>query len=323
MYSEDASITNNVLKLNTVILAKPSLYSYYGVALLKWYSNLDITKVVYSDNLPIDEITNAENFKDCYVVILLGYGVANSQKAIISEHLGELSGLPFTGVYHFNNYGSDLSDIGITSYVDEEGNPLSNMLKVFAESKLVNLDTNYLYVIEDIVNAITEYQQWTFKENNNQLTEKLKWIADVWKDSIANFDKPENLTQFLMVGNMAIDRGKRDQRDYLRKKVREVREYHQGDRQVFVLYAEEYINEIANLLISNTKYPECIFFIIKHTKGQDIVHVRTKKPLSALHVAQIFKDDARGNDNASTFFVHDTPKMIGEILSNVYFSKQF
>lgn len=303
---------------NLVVYAFKGYQAYWLDALIHWYSEDTSIEFQYVTEFPRQQIEDT-NFDDTYHVMLFGVNLVKSQTKFLNEQLGELTQTPFTEVYAFGEQiDQEVFDLGFKGLSSD--NMLPDTLDFLEEHtsmfKLKKQETDW-NIIDVLKNAISFYNDF----NYGKQAVEMKVIADVWKEDIKTYDKPTSSAELKETFGQTIKRGKKDMQNMIELTYKKARHYQdpQTKQDIIVIYADYGYDEIASRLMDKDNM---IFLFIKHTAGDDMVHIRTSNNLNALEVARTFRPTGSyGNSKRAYLFLSNTPGNIGTLLSNYYFNK--
>lgn len=297
------------------LIGSNNVQGYYTELLLKMGVE-DKVKAYFPRRFNFHDVGQFVDDKaDC--VVIVGFGFKKNQQEAFIQALKDLSlyDTPMTEVYHFASWGDVIEDStgSIHSFVDEELSPVKLLYKNFGKvsNPLKTIKQQDMFLFE-LVQAIDDYHTYTFREKGNDNSIKLKLLGDfyrrntgsnIYKNLLGNRNPSVGaiLTDFWE--QVAEEESK--MHDYLREKLAITKVFTVGDTVVVMLYAENYINEIANEVIEAYKasgYSKVVVMVGKQTRGDDMFSIRVSEGLDAGVIAQKI-NNGKGKERAATVFL--------------------
>lgn len=265
--------------------------------ILQWNIELE---TVFANTL---DFRDYEKFKDADMILVLG--LAYRGYTLPTEFYINAD-VPFVDFVHISTYGEVIEGKHIISLVDENTDPIKvlyNIMKNMASSlnlsKYVKLTDQAMYMVE----AVNAYRTWTWEGNNT--TRMLLALYHASYKRLPKLLRRLSLQEVVQAHAPVIKGQLEKLEDYIERKSQMVQ-----SRQVIidgqecilkVVYAEEYINELANDILhqEDTTVP-VIVCVGRTTKSNDIFSVRTKG-VNAGRVAEVINGGG-GKENVATFF---------------------
>lgn len=213
---------------------------------------------------------------------------------------------PFTEFIHLSTYGEAIQGQYLVSNVDEGADPvwqLSNLLQYGASDSILGTYVSFTDKANYMIQAVNAYRTWTWANNNTT-----KMLLALYQGSfkwLPHMMRGLSLQEVIEKYAPVIKGQMQKQADYIERKKEVVKVYDtciQGtDCILKVVFAEEYINELANELlnIEHTAKP-VIVCVGRSTKGSDMFSIRTK----GIHAGQIahWINEGNGKENVGSVF---------------------
>ncbi|QFP93301.1 UNVERIFIED_ORG: hypothetical protein Xoosp15_36 [Xanthomonas phage Xoo-sp15] len=283
------------------LFVPPTFEGVTSVAVIEEILKEDIVlETVFVNTLDFREY---EQFKDTDMILVLG--LAYRGYTLPTEFFINAD-VPFVDFVHISTYGEAIEGKHIISFVDENTDPIKvlynimkNMSSSLNLSKYVELTDQAMYMVE----AVNAYRTWTWEGNNT--TRMLLALYHASYKRLPNLLRGLSLQEVVQAHAPVIKGQLEKLEDYIERKSQMVQ-----SRQVVidgqecilkVVYAEEYINELANdILYQEYTTVPVIVCVGRTTKSNDIFSVRTKG-VSAGRVAEVINGGG-GKENVATFF---------------------
>lgn len=213
---------------------------------------------------------------------------------------------PFTEFIHLSTYGEAIQGQYLVSEVNEGADPiwqLSNLLQYKPGSSILGTYVSFTDKATYMIQAVNAYRTWTWANNNTT-----KMLLALYQGSfkwLPHMTRGLSLQEVIEKYAPVIKGQMQKQADYLERKKEVVKVYDtciQGtDCILKVVFAEEYINELANELlnIEHTAKP-VIVCVGRSTKGSDMFSIRTK----GIHAGQVahWINEGNGKENVGSVF---------------------
>lgn len=296
------------------IFAYPGMYSYWLEALLKWS---DVAcQFEYTKSFPAD----CGDISDTYEVILFNLPLTKNHAPKMMGCLEGLMNQPFSDVYVVGNYvDEEILDLPVVGNNGKDKSPLTQFFDLLEanEPQRQRIGATLSKAERYIVQSLEEGYQL----NPSSMTRTLEHLANFWKDNlkiIPRVDTKDKL--YKLSGNLIVKREAKNEQEYLDKKLPEIREYTNGTHSLAFVYAEQYLDSLAREYFKQNKSD--LLLIGNHTRQDDIIHVRTATGSGALDVAQLFREQAKGDERRAMFFLQNTPANIAQVLSTFYFEEK-
>lgn len=283
------------------VFAPPTFEGVASVTILEEIIHDNVLlEVIYTGNLDFREY---EKFKDTEVIIVLGLAYRGYN---LSDDFYITTDVPFMDFIHIATFGEQIEGQHILSLVDVDKDPIKVLYNIFETtpestilSKHITLTDKAKYIVE----AINAYRTWTWE--TNELTRMLLSIY------YASYKRMPKLLRGLSLQDMVkqyapIIKGQLEKmNDYIERKRGMVKTYNveiNGENCILkVVYAEEYINELANdLLLREITAQPVIICVGRTTKSSDIFSIRTKG-INAGVIAYMINEGG-GKEQVATVF---------------------
>lgn len=256
--------------------------------------------VVYTYNLDFRDYTK---FKGAEMILVLG--LAYRGYNLPQEFYTEVDA-PFMDFVHFSTYGKEIPGQHIVSRVDEERDPIKvlfDLLRLSPDTTNLSKYITFTDKSEWLVNAINSYRTWTWEGNDT--TRVLIALYHASFKRLPRLMKGLSLQEVLKAHAPIIKGQMERMEDYIERKAATVKEQTvtvDGQQCLLkVVFAEDYINELANDLLS--KRPVGVPTIVcvgRSTKGNDIFSIRTAG-VHAGRVAELINEGG-GKESVATVF---------------------
>jgi len=283
------------------LFVPPTFEGVTSVAVIQEVLRNDIIlDVVYTPTLDFRDYTQ---FKDAEMVLVLG--LAYRGYNLPQEFYTEVD-VPFMDFVHISTYDKPIPGEHIISIVDEEIDPikvLSNLLFTSPDSTVLSKYITFTDKAEWLVNAVNSYRTWTWEENDTARV--LLALYNASYKRLPRIVKGLSLQDVLKAYAPIIKGQLERMEDYIERKAATVKEQAvtvDGQQCLLkVVFAEEYINELANDLLS--RRPAGVPTIVcvgRSTKGNDIFSIRTAG-VHAGRVAELINEGG-GKESVATVF---------------------
>lgn len=287
--------------LHLRLFVPPTFEGVTSVAVIQEVLRDDIIlDVVYTNTLDFREYTR---FKDAQMILVLG--LAYRGYNLPQEFYTEVDA-PFMDFVHISTYGNPIPGNHIISIVDEELDPIKvlfNLLHTSPDTTVLSKYITFTDTSEWLVNAINSYRTWTWEGNDT--TRILIALYHASYKRLPRLMKGLSLQEVLKAHAPIIKGQMERMEDYIEKKAATVKEQVvtvDGQQCLLkVVFAEEYINELANELLNQrpTGVPT-IVCVGRSTRGNDIFSIRTAG-VHAGRVAQLINEGG-GKESVATVF---------------------
>lgn len=287
--------------LHLRLFVPPTFEGVTSVAVIQEVLRDDIIlDVVYTNTLDFREYTR---FKDAQMILVLG--LAYRGYNLPQEFYTEVDA-PFMDFVHISTYDKPIPGNHIISIVDEELDPIKvlfNLLHTSPDTTVLSKYITFTDTSEWLVNAINSYRTWTWEGNDT--TRILIALYHASYKRLPRLMKGLSLQEVLKAHAPIIKGQMERMEDYIEKKAATVKEQAvtvDGQQCLLkVVFAEEYINELANELLNQRPAGvPTIVCVGRSTKGNDIFSIRTAG-VHAGRVAQLINEGG-GKESVATVF---------------------
>lgn len=299
------------------VFVPPSFEGVTSVAVIEEIINDNIDlEVIYT---PVLDFRDFEKFKDTEIIIVLGLGYRGYA---LPDDFFLTVNVPFMDFIHISTYGEAIKGDHIVSIVNTEVDPIKELYHILQYNPDSTVLSKYITLTDKagyLVEAVNSYRNWTW-ENNDTVRMLLALYYASYK-RLPKLIKGLSLKEIVKQHAPIIKGQLEKMKDYIERKRAMVKEYHiniEGENCLLkVVYAEEYINELANdLLHHNTTPMPVIVCVGRTTKGSDIFSVRTKM-VHAGKVAYLINEGG-GKDTVASVF---SDLGYAELMGNAIVSK--
>lgn len=287
--------------LHLRLFVPPTFEGVTSVAVIQEVLRDDIIlDVVYTNTLDFREYTR---FKDAQMILVLG--LAYRGYNLPQEFYTEVDA-PFMDFVHISTYDKPIPGNHIISIVDEELDPIKvlfNLLHTSPDTTVLSKYITFTDTSEWLVNAINSYRTWTWEGNDT--TRILIALYHASYKRLPRLMKGLSLQEVLKAHAPIIKGQMERMEDYIEKKAATVKEQVvtvDGQQCLLkVVFAEEYINELANELLNQRPAGvPTIVCVGRSTRGNDIFSIRTAG-VHAGRVAQLINEGG-GKESVATVF---------------------
>ncbi|AEW47157.1 hypothetical protein BCP78_0150 [Bacillus phage BCP78] len=287
--------------LHLRLFVPPTFEGVTSVAVIQEVLRDDIVlDVVYTNTLDFREYTR---FKDAQMILVLGLSYRGYN--LPQEFYTEVDA-PFMDFVHISTYGKPIPGNHIISIVDEELDPIKvlfNLLHTSPDTTVLSKYITFTDTSEWLVNAINSYRTWTWEGNDT--TRILIALYHASYKRLPRLMKGLSLQEVLKAHAPIIKGQMERMEDYIERKAATVKEQAvtvDGQQCLLkVVFAEEYINELANELLNQRPAGvPTIVCVGRSTKGNDIFSIRTAG-VHAGRVAQLINEGG-GKESVATVF---------------------
>jgi hypothetical protein len=295
-------LTNGSSNFPKVRIFTPSTFEgVTSIAILEEVISEDIPlEVIYTNTLDFREY---EKFRDTEIIIVLGLPYRGYT---LSDDFYMTVDVPFMDFIHISTYGEQIPGTNITSIVAQDIDPIKELYQIFQNSPDTTILSKHLTLTDKaryLVEAVNAYRTWTWEANDTT-----RVLLAMYNASYKRLPKltrglslPEIVKQYAPIIKGQLER----MNDYIERKRAMVKTNHvviDGETCLLkVVYAEEYINELANdLLLREQSAMPVIVCVGRTTKSSDIFSIRTRT-VSAAKVAYLI-NEGNGKDAVASVF---------------------
>jgi len=214
--------------------------------------------------------------------------------------------VPFMDFLHFSTWGEELGGEHITSQVNENEDPIKQLamfISRFPESSLLAKYIEFTEKAWYLIEAVNAYRTWSWE--NNSITRMLLALYHASYKWLPLLMRGLSIEETIRKHAPIIQGQMEKMKDYIDRKKETVKSFNvEVDGQqckLFVAYADEYINELANdiLTTEQTAMPT-IVCVGRSTKSSDLFSIRTTK-VEAGKVAWLINEGS-GKDSVANVF---------------------
>jgi hypothetical protein len=299
------------------VFVPPSFEGVVSVAVLEEiiHDNIDL-EIVYTGHLDFREY---DKFKDVEIIISLGLpykGYALSDDFYLTVDV------PFVDFIHSSTYGEQIKGKHIISDVNADMDPIKDLyqlLKFSPESTILSKHVSLTDKAYFMVEAANAYRTWTWETNDTTRMLLALYHASYKRlpKLIRGLSLQDMVKQYAPVIKGQIEK----MNDYIERKRSMVKNYTvtiDGESCLLkVVYAEEYINELANDLLNRERTPMPVIVCVgRTTKSSDMFSIRTRIA-NAAKVAYLI-NEGNGKENVASVF---TGISSAELMGNGFVNK--
>ncbi|AIW03531.1 exopolyphosphatase [Bacillus phage Moonbeam] len=292
------AVEETVIKVYT----PPSFEGVTSIAILEELlqesaAKLDVHYVSHLD------FRDYQQFSDANVILVLGLPYKGYT---LPEEFSIAVGNPFTHLLHLSTYGEPILEEGIASFVDESIDPIMKLSYLLKDERFKGILGTYVFFTEKaemMIQAVNAYRTWTW-ENNNVTRVLLALYQGSFK-WLPHMVRGKSLQEVIEAYAPVIQGQMQKQRDYIERKIEMTRECDvivlDQHCKLKIVFAEEYINELANELLTRDKTEAAVIVCVaRTTKSNDMFSIRTK----GIHAGQIAKwvNNGGGKEQVASVF---------------------
>ncbi|AXH71187.1 hypothetical protein BSP38_145 [Bacillus phage BSP38] len=288
-----------------------------SVAILEEITSPDIhMDIRYTGHLDFREY---ENFSGADMIMILG---APYKGYPLPEAFYTSVNVPFMDFIHCATHGETIEGDHIISMVNTEADPIKEVcqfLNLHPESSVLSKHLTFTDKAWQMIEAVNAYRIWDWETNNT--TKLLLAMYQASHKWLPNLLRGLSLQEAVKAYAPVIKGQMEKMKDYIVRKREMTKVYHITFEGVpctlKVVYADEYINELANELLNlePTSSP-VIVCVGRTTKSGDVLSIRTKV-VNAGKVAYMI-NEGNGKETVASVF---TGAGYAEILGNAIVRK--
>lgn len=286
-------------QLRLRVFTPPSFEGVTSIAILEEMLHDDIDlEVIYTSNL---DFRDYQKFSDADIIIALGCAYKGYT---LPDDFFLTVDVPFMDFIHIATLGEQIKGDYIVSIVNTEIDPIKEFYQLLSSnygilSKHVTLNDKAKYMVE----AVNAYRTWTWEENDT--TRVLLALYNASYKRLPKLLRGLSLVDAVKQYAPVIKGQLEKMNDYIEKKRDMVKTKQVTiDNEVCLLkvvYAEQYINELANDLLNREQTPKPVIVCVgRTTKSSDIFSIRTKG-INAGRVAYMI-NEGNGKESVATVF---------------------
>jgi len=259
------------------VFVPPTFEGVTSVAILEelFQSKVELS-ITFTKYIDFREWTN---LLDCEAVIVLGLPYKGY---LLSDDFYKNNDVPFMDFVHISTYGEQLQGENIISVVDPDADPIKILISLLQESSESFILSRYTTLSDNaylLTEAVNAYRTWTWE--GNSVTRMLLALYHAAYKRLPNLIRGLSI-QDIVKQHAPIIKGQMEKmEDYITAKRETVRANTLtiGNELCLlkVVFAEEYINELANdLLNREIDNMPVIVCVGRTTKSSDLFSIRTK-----------------------------------------------
>lgn len=281
------------------LFVPPTFEGVTSVAILEEviHDNIDL-EVVYTNNL---DFRDYEQFRDTDIIICLGCAYRGYT---LPDNFFLIVDVPFMDFIHIATFGEQMTGEHLTSIVNVDMDPIKELYYILQTdstilSKHVTLTDKSKYLAE----AVNAYRTWTWEGNDT--TRVLLALYNASYKRLPRLIRGLTLQEIVRQYALTIKGQLEKMNDYIERKRAMVKTRTvtvDGESCLLkVVYAEEYINELANDLLNRDQSPQPLIVCVgRTTKSSDIFSIRTRG-VQAGRVAALINEGSGKEFVASVF----------------------
>lgn len=273
-------------------------------------TSVAILEEIVPENVKLDihfvknfDFRKVSEYKGAEVTMVLGHGYHGGN--LPEEFYTEVD-VPFQDFIHCATYGVPINGSYLISTVNEDTDPIKvicNYLKLHPESSILGNGLNFTEKAEQMIEAVNAYRTWTWERNGT--TKMLLSLYQAFYKYLPRMIKGKSLSDIVKEYAPIIKGQLEKMNDVIAEKTAKVKTYNVTvagvDCILKVVFAEEYINELANsLLTSEGTTAPVIVCVGRTTRGGDIFSIRTRN-IHAGRIAHII-NEGNGKENVGSVF---------------------
>lgn len=283
------------------VFVPPTFEGVTSVAILEEIIHDDTDlEVIYTNNLDYREY---QKFRDAEVIIALGLPYRGY---ILPNDFYLTVDVPFMDFIHISTYGEQIQGDHPISLVSPDLDPIKELytlLQNSPDSTILAKHTTLTDKAKYLVEAVNSYRTWTWETNDTTRVLLALYYASYKRMTklLRGISLPDVVRQYAPIIKGQMEK----MSDYIERKRAMVKTSNvviDGEACILkVVYAEEYINELANDLLNRevTSMP-VIVCVGRTTKSSDIFSIRTKVA-HAGKVAYLI-NEGNGKDTVANVF---------------------
>lgn len=295
----------------SLILANKNLPESFYIEQLSGSS-----KIVYLPKLDFTKLSTIvnEHIDNQDQVIIFGFPYKYTKEKYVISEITKLQHEKQVEFKHFCTFGDSMQSLN--SQVSETESNIQMLFKWLFKVNTVN---------DTIVQCLQSYHEYSFKDSVLPLI--VRELLDFYRTDFYNeFTKyGSNINRFIKNHSSLIKHLERQRTEYIDYKKQQARIVKLTDNVCLVtVYAERYKNELAHELLNSDKassFRACIVIVGTHTKGSDMLSIRTKG-INADHIARTI-GDGRGKRNVASVFVNSTIQPMYDTLKTYLTEREY
>lgn len=278
----------------------PTFEGVTSVAIIEEILNDEVDlEVTYTSYIDFREYSQ---FGEASVIIVLGLAYRGYT---LPDNFYINYDVPFTDFIHASTFGEQIPGAHIISVVTPETDPIKELYHFITTNPESTILSKYVTPTDkakQMVEAVNAYRTWSWEGNN--LVRLLLALYYASYKRLPNMVRNLELTEIVKRHAPLIKGQMEKMEDYITRKVETTKEFNveiDGENCLLkVVFAEEYINELANRLLQHDTQSPIIVCVGRSTKSGDIFSIRTKN-IDAGKVAYLI-NEGQGKYNVATVF---------------------
>lgn len=289
------------------IVSRSNVQGYYVNYLVRAFLKETETEIhtVFSDTVDLVSPEIATAVKESSVILAVGLPFHESQRNAVTETL-TLADNPFSLFFHVATYGDIyMNQDSFHSYVSEQLSPVKQLtyilpeLKSFYQIHRLDYVENFLNLYEPVFTALDSYHHYELQAHTMDYIE-LGWF---YREHLARYAKLK-ASDLIDENRYVLQACHTNREHYIQHVLTRVQAHVIHSTVICFLFAERYENEIAQCLLSfyaKHGYTKIIVLVGKHTRGDDMFHVRTQ----GVHAGEFAKqlNKGKGKENTAIVFL--------------------
>lgn len=238
--------------------------------------------------------------------IVLILGLAYKGYTLPEEFYTEVD-VPFMDFHHGSTYGKPIEGRHIQSIVTEDADPIYELchhMRSFPDQSLLSKNVTITDKAWQMINAVNSYRTWTWE--GNDIVRLLLALYHASYTLMPGAIRGNSLEETVKKNAIVIKGQMEKLKAYIARK-KEVTQTYTVDINgthclLKVVFADEYINELANELLNDEKTSMPVIVCVgRATKSNDMFSIRTKR----IHAGQVANlvNEGNGKEEVGTVFV--------------------
>lgn len=295
-------MTDIVDSFRVRVFVPPTFEGVASVAVLEEIidDSIDL-EVKYVSNLDFREYWE---FRDADAIIVLGLAYRGYA---LPEQFHMQADAPFMDFIHSATYGERIEGEHIISTVVPDMDPIKDILSFFEYSPESSILSKHVTITDKaryMTEAVNAYRTWTWEGNST--TRVLLALYHASYKRLPKMVRGLELYDIVKQHAPLIKGQMEKMNDYISRKVEMTKTYNvsvEGENCILkVVYADNYINELANHLLTQEQTPMPVIVCVgRSTKSSDMFSIRTHK-IEASKVAWLI-NEGNGKDSVATVFL--------------------
>lgn len=304
--------SNTGSSLKVRLFVPPSFEGVTSVAILEEIIHNDIDlEVVYTSHLDFREY---EKFNDTAIILALGCGYHGYN---LPDNFFLTVDVPFMDFIHIATYGEQIKGEHIVSIVNEDMDPIKELYQLLqTDSTILSEHVTLTAKAQYLTEAVNAYRTWTWETNDTTRVLLALYNAGYKRlpKLLRGLTLPETVKQYAPIIKGQLEK----MNDFIERKRATVKTktvtVDDESCLLKIVYAEEYINELANDILNREQTAMPVIVCVgRTTKSNDIFSIRTK----GIHAGKIAYMINQGNGKdfvASVFSAVGYPELMGNAI---------